>query len=67
MVTAASETKEGKMERNGPTYATFRCCDCEHTFPELLPPWCMELGVCPACGSGPVQLVELLERDSLKH
>jgi hypothetical protein len=46
--------------------ATFRCCDCEHEWAELLPPLYEDLPAC-YCGSGPTQLVELLEPDSLKH
>jgi Zn finger protein HypA/HybF involved in hydrogenase expression len=50
-----------------PRFALFRCADCEEKFAGLLPPFYVKLSTCPHCGSGPAQLVELLERDSLRH
>jgi len=50
------------LERRQPSpLARLRCTDCEQTFADRLPAIDEDMPECPHCGSGPVQLLELLE------
>ena len=55
------ELDEYVQHRQPAPFVTLRCCDCEHTFADRMPPLHENMPECPLCGSGPVQLVELLE------